>query len=235
MAAPPLHRGARPIISVDTKKRELVGQFKNPGRVWSRAPPPVHDHDFPSLGLGIAIPYGIWRWRGQSRLRPIGTSRNTPDFAAESIRHWWLHDGRRRYPNASRLLILADNGGSNGAVAGSWKHAPQTKLVDPFALCVTVCHYPTGASEAESHRTQAVLRNQQTMAGPVRCKRPCDDRVSSARPAPDSGLTVACELNPKRYLTGIKLAPDQIDKISLHRHPVLPDWNYTLLPNESGN
>jgi hypothetical protein len=104
-----------PIISVDTKKRELVGYFKNPGQVWSRESIQVHDHDFPSLGEGVAIPYGVYDLQANRGCVSVGTSRNTPAFAAASISRWWRCDGCHRYPAASRLLILADNGGSNGA------------------------------------------------------------------------------------------------------------------------
>lgn len=223
-----------PIISVDTKKRELVGQFKNPGRVWSRAPLPVHDHDFPSLGQGVAIPYGVLDIQANHGCVTVGTSRNTPVFAVESIRHWWLREGRHRYPHAGRLLILADNGGSNGAGSRLWKHALQEKLVDPFGLFVTVCHYPTGASkwnpiehrlfsEISKHWAGQPLADYSTIVHLIR-----DTRT-------DSGLTVSCSLNTKRYPTGIKLTPEQTDIISLYRHAVLPDWNYTLLPNENRN
>lgn len=223
-----------PVISVDTKKRELVGQFKNPGRVWSRAPLLVHDHDFPSLGVGVAIPYGIYDGAANRGYVSVGTSRNTPDFAAESIRRWWLHEGRQRYPNASRLLILADNGGSNGASCRLWKHALQTKLVDPFGLFVTVCHYPTGASKWNpiEHRLFSEI-SKQWAGQPLRDHATVVRLIRNTRTA--SGLTVSCNLNLKRYLTGIRLSPEQIAEISLDRHAVLPDWNYTLLPNENGN
>src|SRR6185503_15232097 len=136
-----------PIISVDTKKKELVGQFKNNGRVWSRDPVLVQDHDFRSLAQGIAIPYGIYDLQANRGMVVVGNSHDTPDFAVEAIGQWWRRDGSRRYPDAPELLILADTGGSNGARCRAWKLALQAKLVDRYQLGVTVCHYPTGASK----------------------------------------------------------------------------------------
>jgi hypothetical protein len=132
------------------------------------------------------------------------------------------------------LLYVADNGGSNGARCRLWKHALQTKLVDPFGLFVTVCHYPTGASKWNpiEHRLFSEI-SKQWAGQPLRDHATVVGLIRKTRT--DPGLTVSCDLNPKRYQTGIKLTPEQIDEISLHRHAVLPDWNYTLLPNESGN
>lgn len=223
-----------PVISVDTKKRELVGQFKNPGRVWSRAALPVHDHDFPSLGLGVAIPYGVYDVAANRGCVTVGTSRNTPAFAVESIRHWWLSEGRHRYPHAGRPLILADNGGSNGANSHLWKHTLQQKLVDPFGLFVTVCHYPTGASKWNPVEHRLFSEVSKHWAGQPLVDYPTVLRlIRETRTG--SGLTVSCSLKTKRYPTGIKLTPEQISEISLYRHAVLPAWNYTLLPNQNGN
>ena len=223
-----------PIISVDTKKRELVGHFKNPGRVWSREPIRVLDHDFPSLGQGVAIPYGVYDLQANRGCVTVGTSRNTPAFAAESIRQWWRRDGRLRYPKASRLLVLADNGGSNGADTYLWKHALQHKLVNPFGLSVTVCHYPTGASKWNpvEHRLFSEISKQ--WAG-----QPLADYTTVVRlirrTHTRTGLTVRCSLDNRQYPKGIKLTPEQIHQIRLQKHAVLPRWNYTLLPNENGN
>jgi hypothetical protein len=223
-----------PIISVDTKKRELVGNFKNAGRVWSRQPIQVFDHDFRSLGQGVAIPYGVYDLQANRGLVNVGISSNTPSFAAESIRRWWLSDGRRRYPRATRLLILADNGGSNGADTHLWKHALQEKLADAFGLFVTVCHYPTGASKWNpvEHRLFSEISKQ--WAGV-----PLVDHTTVLRlirqTQTKAGLSVSCSLDHRRYPKGIKLSPEQIARIALYKHAVLPNWNYTLLPNENRN
>jgi hypothetical protein len=223
-----------PIISVDTKKRELVGNFKNSGQVWSRAALEVHDHDFPSLGHGVAIPYGVYDVQANRGCITVGTSRNTPAFAAESIGQWWRRDGRQRYPEATRLLILADNGGSNGANTNLWKHALQEKLANPFGLCVTVCHYPSGASKWNPIEHRLFSEISKRWAG-----QPLADYPTVLRLIRDTrtttGLRVSCSLDTRSYPTGIKLTPEQIGQLSLHRHNVLPNWNYTLLPNKNRN
>jgi hypothetical protein len=140
-------REALPIISVDTKKKELVGPFKNHGRLWSRESLPVNDHDFRSQAQGMAIPRGLYDLQANRGSVLIGTSHDTPEFAVDAIVEWWRDQGRRRYQQASELLILADSGGSNGARCRLWKCALQEKLVDRFQMAVTVCHYPTGASK----------------------------------------------------------------------------------------
>lgn len=223
-----------PIISVDTKKRELIGRFKNPGRVWSQAAVDVHDHDFPSLADGVAIPYGVYDLQANRGSVNIGTSRNTPAFAAESIGQWWRREGRQRYPHASRLLILADNGGSNGAATALWKHALQEKLADRFGLFVTVCHYPTGASKWNPIEHRLFSEISKRWAG-----QPLVDYSTVLRLIRETrtttGLTVSCSLDARNYPKGIKLTPEQLKQISLYRHSVLPQWNYTILPNQSRN
>jgi len=223
-----------PIISVDAKKRELVGNFKNPGRVWSQQAIPVNGYDFPSLSKGVAIPYGVLDMRGKRGYINLGTSCNTPAFAAASIRKWWLLHGRTRYPKATRLLILADGGGSNASTTNLWKHALQEKLADPFGLFVTVCHYPTGASKWNPVEHQLFSEITKQWAGQPLVDYPTILRLIR-RTRTDSGLTVTCSLDKRRYPTGIKLTPEQRSQITLYKHAVLPDWNYTLFPNENGN
>jgi hypothetical protein len=140
-------RYRNPIISVDAKKRELVGNFKNPGRKWERAPTPVNDHDFRSQAKGIALPFGIYDPQANRGSVFVGVSHETSAFAVASISTWWTREGRLRYPNAQHLLILADTGGSNSATRGAWKDQLQQHLCDRLRLTVTVAHYPTGASK----------------------------------------------------------------------------------------
>jgi hypothetical protein len=135
-----------PVISVDTKKKELVGNFKNPGRRWRREPRDVLDHDFPSWATGRAIPYGIYDFAHNDGYVVVGTSHDTPTFAVAAIRRWWIAVGRDRYARTRRLLIQADSGGSNGYRRWEWKLALQ-HLADEFGLTITVTHYPTGASK----------------------------------------------------------------------------------------
>jgi Rhodopirellula transposase DDE domain len=136
-----------PIISVDTKKKELIGNFKNPGRVWSQEATPVNDHDFRSQGQGMAIPFGVFDPMRNCGSVFVGTSHDTPQFAADNVARWWRTTGQRDYPGASHLFILADSGGSNGARVRMWKWALQEQVADRFGLTVTVSHFPTGASK----------------------------------------------------------------------------------------
>ena len=136
-----------PIISVDTKKREMIGNFKNTGTCWEKEAIAVNDHDFISDALGIAIPFGIYDVADNSSSVFIGTSHNTAAFAVGCIQKWWYLTGRKRYPLSKKLLILADGGGSNGSRVHLWKYYLQTQLCDRYDLTVTVCHYPPGASK----------------------------------------------------------------------------------------
>jgi hypothetical protein len=125
---------ALPVISVDTKKKELVGRFKNAGRVWSQEAVRVNDHDFRSQAKGVAIPRGLYDPQANRGSVLVGTSHDTPEFAVDAIVYWWRGEGCQRYPQASRLLLLADSGGSNGARCRLWKYALQEKLADPYHL-----------------------------------------------------------------------------------------------------
>ena len=136
-----------PIISVDTKKRELVGLFKNPGSRWDRQSQNVYDHDFRSDSIGVAIPYGIYDLLANHGTITIGVSHDTPAFAANAIATWFLREARSHYPDSRQLLILADTGGSNSYRCRAWKTELQSRLADPFRLTVTVAHYPTGTSK----------------------------------------------------------------------------------------
>ena len=136
-----------PIVSVDSKKRELVGNFKNPGRRWESAPRCVYDHDFRTDSIGVAIPYGIYDVMENRGALVVGVSHDTPAFAAHAIAHWWHQEGSTRYSGSRQLLILADTGGSNSCRCHAWKTELQSQLANSFALAVTVAHFPTGASK----------------------------------------------------------------------------------------
>ena len=227
-------RSGYPIISVDTKKKELVGQFKNNGRVWSRDPIPVQDHDFRSQAKGMAIPYGIYDLHANRGRVVVGMSHDTPAFAVEAICQWWCREGRQRYPKAPELLILADSGGSNGARCRAWKLALQEKLVDAYQLGVTVCHYPSGASkwnpvehrlfcEISKHWSGQPLTDYETMVHLIKGTRT------------QTGLVVNCTLNPRNYPTSVQISRQQMQELDLLKHPDLPEWNYTLLPRTTRN
>jgi len=136
-----------PIISVDTKKKELVGRFKNAGEVWSDTSTPVFDHDFRSYADGFAIPYGLYDPHNNLGAVFVGTSHDTPAFAVDAVVSWWTSQGQALYPGKSELLILADGGGSNGSRTRAWKYFLQEKLCNGLGLTVTVSHYPPGASK----------------------------------------------------------------------------------------
>ena len=140
------HGAGRPIISVDTKKKELIGNFKNPGRAWSREAEVVNIHDFPTDALGRAVPYGIYDVTAKHGNVYVGSSGDTPQFAVEAIARWWTSRGQGAYPQADHLLILADAGGSNGCRPRLWKQQLHEQVCDRLGLTITVCHYPTGCS-----------------------------------------------------------------------------------------
>ena len=140
-------RQGLPIISVDSKKRELIGNFKNPGTKWDRSSVPVNDHDFRSDASGVGISYGIYDPPNNRGTVCVGTSHDTPAFAAHSIATWWKREGSRRHGRASKLLVLADSGGSNGCNSWAWKTEIQAQLCNPFSITATIAHYPTGASK----------------------------------------------------------------------------------------
>jgi len=227
-------RSGYPIISVDTKKKELVGQFKNQGRVWSRNPVLVQDHDFRSQAKGMAIPYGIYDLHANRGTVIVGTSHDTPAFAAEAICQWWHREGSRRYPKTPELLILADSGGSNGARCRAWKLALQEKLVDRYQIGVTVCHYPTGASKWNpiEHRLFSEI-SKHWSGQPLTDYQAIVRLIGSTRT--QTGLVVKCTLNTKTYPTNVQITKNQVEQLDLLKHPVLPEWNYTLLPRTTRN
>ena len=224
----------QPIISVDTKKKELVGNFKNPGRVWSSKPIPVNDHDFRSQGKGMAIPRGLYDPQANRGFVVVGTSHDTAEFAVEAIVRWWRGEGRRRYGQAPYLLILADSGGSNGARCRLWKYALQEKLVDPYQLTVTVCHYPTGASKWNPIEHRLFSEISKHWAGQPLSDYPTVVRLIGETRT-QTGLTVNCSLLNKFYPSGLRITDDQMHQLSLRKHAVLPDWNYTLYPRNNRN
>jgi len=227
-------RRGRPVISVDTKKKELVGNFKNAGRVWSLESTPVKDHDFRSQALSMANPYGIFDLLANEGSVFVGTSHDTPEFAASNVAQWWRLIGRRNYADAAQLLILADSGGSNGARVRAWKYALQERVVDRFDLEVTVCHYPTGASKWNPIEHRLFSEISKHWAG-----QPLDTYDTLLRlireTKTQTGLTVRSWLVPKHFATGTKISADQMRQLSLIKHRILPQWNYTLYPRENPN
>ena len=227
-------RFGQPVISVDTKKKEMVGNFKNAGRVWSQAPVPVNDHDFRSQALGMASPYGIYDLIANEGTVFVGNSHDTPQFAAGNIARWWRHTGCRNYPDASKLLILADSGGSNGARVRAWKYELQRQVVEPYGLEITVCHYPTGASKWNPVEHRLFSEISKHWAG-----QPLDSYDTILRliggTTTQTGLQVDAFLVTKNYATGQKVSPQQMSRVCIEKHGHLPEWNYTLHPYENWN
>ena len=225
-------RDERPVISVDAKKRELVGNFKNPGTAWHRHAVPVKDHDFRSEAQGVAIPYGIYDEQANRGSIFVGTSHDTSEFAVESIEKWWRYDGRRRYPETDHLLILADSGGSNSAYRRSWKYALQTKLCDRHRLSVTVTHYPTGASKWNPIEHRLFSEISKNWAGkPLESYETILNYIRTTKTS--TGLRVKAYLVPKQYPKAVKISDQQIEELALEKHETLPKWNYTLTPREN--
>ena len=227
-------RKALPIISVDTKKKEMIGRFKNAGALWSREPRAVLDHDFRSDAAGIAVPYGIYDTAANRGAVFVGHSHDTPDFALDSIVAWWRREGRTRYPGAARLLILADNGGSNGSGHRAWRHALQHKLVDPFGLTVTVCHYPPGTSKWNPIEHRLFAQISRNWAGEPLTS--LDLMLKYIRTTTtDTGLRVTAKVRPGNYPTGIKVSDTDMKRLALKPHAVCPQWNYTIRPRSNRN
>jgi Rhodopirellula transposase DDE domain len=218
-----------PIISVDSKKRELVGNFKNPGATWSQKPTLVNDHDFRSHAEGIALPYGIYDLAANHGCLFVGTTHDTPAFAVDNLARWWNYHGRRRYPDADQLLVLADSGGSNAARTRAWKHCLQTKLCDRHRLTVTVCHYPTSASKWNPIEHRMLSELSKNWAG-----RPLDSYQTILNYAhttrTKTGLRINAYLVQTDYPTGVKISDAEMYQLQLRPHHTQPARNYTISP-----
>ena len=218
-----------PVISVDTKKKENLGCFKNPGVVWGREPIAVNDHDFKKDSVGTASPYGIYDVVANRAHVFVGTSHDTPAFAVDSVAAWWGKEGRRRYPRADNVLILADNGGSNGPRLRVWKRDLQRKICDRFQIGVTVCHYPPGASKWNPIEHRCFSEITKNWGG---CPLESHEVVLKyiRRTTTTSGLHVRATLVRRYYRKGVRVPNKEMEALNLYPHPVLPCWNYSLLP-----
>ena len=224
----------QPVISVDTKKKELIGNFKNDGRSWGKSPELVDVHDFKQDALGRAVPYGIYDLCRNHGTVYVGQSADTPSFAVANIAAWCETMLPLYYPHARRLLIEADGGGSNSSRSRVWKAQLQEQVADRFGLEVTVCHYPPGASKwnpvehrlfSEISKTWAgcPLRSWEIMLGYL--------RDTSTK----SGLTVSAHLVTKEYATGEKVSDEVMASLNLRAHEICPGWNYTIRPRAAGS
>jgi hypothetical protein len=219
-----------PAISVDTKKKELVGDFKNGGREWrpKGSPAEVRVHDFIIPGLGRAVPYGVYDIADNAGWVSVGVDHDTATFAVNAIRSWWELMGRRRYANARNLLITADGGGSNGARVRLWKVELQ-KLADELGLSITVCHLPPGTSKWNKieHRLFSFITCN-WRGKPLVSYRTIVELIAAT--TTDTGLKVRCQLDQTAYPAGIKVSDAELEAVNLSRHDFHGDWNYTINP-----
>jgi len=219
-----------PVISVDTKKKELVGNYANGGRQWlpKKKPVKVQGHDFPGPDVPRAYPYGVYDLERNTGFVNIGTDHDTAAFAVASIRGWWRYEGLRLYPAATDLLITADGGGSNGPRLRLWKLELQL-LADEAGLAISVCHFPPGTSKWNKieHRLFSFissnwrgepLRNYETMVKLI------------SRTTTGTGLKVTCRLDRRKYHTGRQVTDEEMQSVNLKRHKFHGDWNYTIRP-----
>jgi len=220
-----------PVISVDTKKKELVGNFKNSGREWrpKGTPELVNVHDFIDPKLKRAVPYGVYDINNNVGWVSIGTDHDTASFAVNAIRRWWRTMGRKRHAKATRLMISADGGGSNGYRVRLWKVELQ-KLADELKLPITVCHLPPGTSKWNKieHRLFSFITIN-WRGKPLRSYRTIVELIAAT--TTDAGLTVRAELDENKYPKGVKVSDARLAAVNLDRHSFHGDWNYTISPN----
>jgi hypothetical protein len=221
-------KAEKPAISVDTKKKELIGAFKNPGRTWRRQAVSVLANDFPSDADGKAIPYGVYDMGRNLGFVGVGLSRETAEFAVNVIRRWWWVEGRGAFPGQTELLIQADAGGANGYRSWPWKWELQ-RFADETGLTITVTHYPTSASKWNWIEHRLFCYISQNWAGqPLVSYETVLKFIRTTRT--DSGLQCTAYLDRTCYLTGQKVSPEQRKEINLTPHRILPKWNYTIKP-----
>jgi transposase len=220
-----------PAISVDTKKKELVGDFKNAGREWrpQGQPEAVRVHDFLIPELGRAVPYGVYDIGENVGWVSVGVDHDTASFAVNAIRRWWQLMGSARYPNAKHLTITADGGGSNGAKLRLWKVELQ-KLADELGLAITVCHLPPGTSKWNriEHRLFSFI-SQNWRGKPLVSHQVIVQLIAAT--TTQTGLKVHSEVDPNTYPAGIKVADAELARVNLRCHDFHGDWNYTIQPS----
>ena len=223
-------KGRRPVISVDTKKKELVGDFKNGGREWRPRgnPEEVRVHDFIDKDLGKVAPYGVYDLANNVGWVGVGISHDTAEFAVATIAKWWRRLGHRRYSKARSLLITADSGGSNGTRVRLWKWELQ-KFANRTGLTITVCHMPPGTSKWNKieHRLFSFI-TQNWRGKPLESHATIVKLIASTTTA--TGLKVYCELDQQPYEKGVKVTDEQMNQINIKRHEFHGDWNYTIRP-----
>jgi len=221
-------KNRQPVISVDTKKKEMVGNFKNPGKSWRKKgkPKEVLDHDFRSDAKGMAIPYGTYDIVENEGFVNVGMNYDTSEFAVNSIYQWWIFIGRKKYSSAKELLICADGGGSNGSNRKAWKYELY-KLSKKIGLSITVCHYPPGASKWNKieHRMFSFI-SLNWQGKPLETYETVVNLIGST--STKSGLKIKSKLDGRQYKKGIKISKEEMSEIKIKWHKALPKWNYTI-------
>jgi hypothetical protein len=220
----------RPVISVDTKKKELIGNFKNNGQEWEpkQQPVEVNVHDFKDKKLGKAIPYGVYDISFNQGWVSVGIDHDTAEFAVESIRHWWYEMGKPLYPRSKHLLITADCGGSNGNRTRLWKLKLQG-LADELGLTIHVCHFPPGTSKWNKIEHRMFCHITQNWRGrPLTSRQVVVNLISQTTTT--EGLKIRARLDENNYSTGIEVSAQEFDAIDLHRKRFHGDWNYQIKP-----
>lgn len=219
-----------PVISVDAKKREIIGNFENRGREWQpkKRPEKVRTHNFPDKDLGIAIPFGVYDQTQNNGWVSIGIDHNTAAFAIATIRAWWLRMGVTTYSSAEEVLITADAGGSNGIRCRLWKKGLQ-ELADELNLNLTVCHFPPGTSKWNKIEHRMFCHITENWRGrPLLSRAVIVHLIGNTTTT--GGLKINADLDPNGYPKGIKVSDDEMAKINIKKHRFHGDWNYTISP-----
>jgi transposase len=225
-------RRGQPVVSVDTKKKELLGDFKQSGREWrpQGCPEPVRTHDFRDKDLGIGIPYGVYDLTRNNGWVSVGIDHDTAEFATETLRRWWVRMGSLAYPDAEELLITADGGGSNSSRARLWKVCVQ-ELADALALRISVCHFPPGTSKWNKIEHRMFCHITENWRGrPLVSRAVIVNLIGSTKTR--TGLHINAELDTGSYPTRIKVTDEELASVRIKRAKFHGNWNYTIMPHD---
>jgi hypothetical protein len=225
-------KAGQPVVSADTKKRELIGDFKNPGQEWrpAGAPEEVRAKDFPDEELGKVTPAGVYDLSSNEGWVSVGIDHNTAPFVTETIRRWWCEMGKPLYPKADRLLVTVDAGGSNGYRNRLWKVALQ-ELVDTIGLSITICHFPPGTSKWNKIEHRMFCHITKNWRGkPLRSRAVVVNLIGSTKTK--AGLHIEAELDPNAYETGVEVSDEELSAVRMKKDKFHGEWNYTISPKQ---
>jgi hypothetical protein len=222
-------RKCLPVISIDTKKKENIGNFRNEGTTWQQQPILTNDHDFASDAIGKAIPYGVYDDTANKGSVFVGISRDTPAFSVDCIEKWWKYEGEKRYPDANEILILADSGGSNRPTSKVWKKRLYDALCSQYDIKVRVCHYAPGSSKWNPIEHRLFSEIQKNWKGvPLRDYDTVLKYIRTTKTK--KGLKTKAYLIDKEYKKGEKVDTIEFEHVNIKRDNIFPEWNYQLLP-----